>query len=269
MIDWYLENDDTEPVIQARVHARSEHRGEPLDLPETAVLFFQSQGVPYLQAHHPVVTLTEMLPRFLFPTPVYAVKGEEGVCFLDGGRGAPQGADTVETLFALGVKKFILVGYCGCFAGEVGLCDAVAPPRILVEEGTSHHYHPRIRWAAPSPELHRQAVAFLSPRLRVWEQPTVTTDAVYRQTVRKEALWRQQGCVGGGHGGIRRPERQPVPGGRGGGPVAGLGQTPHRRGPHPVELGRPPPGRGAGPLLSGGHRLRLFAGAVVACPRAI
>lgn len=196
MIDWYLENDDTEPVIQARVHARSEHRGELLDLPETAVLFFQSQGVPYLQAHHPVVTLTEMLPRFLFPTPVYAVKGEEGVCFLDGGRGAPQGADTVETLFALGVKKFILVGYCGCFAGEVGLCDAVAPPRILVEEGTSHHYHPRIRWAAPSPELHRQAVAFLSPRLRVWEQPTVTTDAVYRQTVRKEALWRQQGCVG-------------------------------------------------------------------------
>ena len=73
MIDWYLENDDTEPVIQARVHARSEHRGEPLDLPETAVLFFQSQGVPYLQAHHPVITLTEMLPRFLFPTPVYAV----------------------------------------------------------------------------------------------------------------------------------------------------------------------------------------------------
>ncbi len=84
MFDWYLKNDDTEPVIQARFHARSEHRGEPLALPETAVLFFQSQGAPYLQANYPALTLTEMLPRFLFPTPVYAVKGEEGVCWQPG-----------------------------------------------------------------------------------------------------------------------------------------------------------------------------------------
>ena len=196
-MNWFFPDDHSEPTIQARHHARSEHRGETLlTLPQTAVLFFMGGGTAYLQAHYPTQTLTEMLPRFLWPTPVYTIQGRGDVCFLDGGRGAPQAVDTVETIAALGVKKMILVGLCGCFADEIGLFETVLPPKILVEEGASHHYHRDITFAQPHPQLYARALALFQKHGRVWERPTVTTDAVYRQTLYKEALWREQGCVG-------------------------------------------------------------------------
>ena len=115
-----------------------------------------------------------------------------GLCFLDGGRGAPQAVDTVETLAALGVKNIIAVGMCGAYDPCVRVGEIIAPGKAFVEEGTSLHYYETIEASCPDAGLLNAATSLL----HVATHPIVSTDAVYRQTFRKEQAWRDKGAVG-------------------------------------------------------------------------
>lgn len=55
------------------------------------------------------------------------------ICFLDGGRGAPQAVDTLETLAPLGVKNVITIGLFGAFGEAVKSGDIIIPNKALVE----------------------------------------------------------------------------------------------------------------------------------------
>ena len=91
---WKFEDDRTATVLTAREHVACGHNGPVVSLPETAILFYMHSGPQYLQEHYPCTLLTEKLPRFLQGGPVW--KLDEKICFLDGGRGAPQAVDTIE-----------------------------------------------------------------------------------------------------------------------------------------------------------------------------
>lgn len=188
---WCLPDDDSRAVISASEQIHSAHHECHLRLPETAIVFFMSRGTDYLAAHYPAVELPESFPRFLNRCPIWEIQ-EEKLCFLDGGRGAPQAADTVETLAALGVKTVIAVGMCGAFDKKVSVGQVIAPQKAFVEEGTSLHYYASIDASFPDGDLLDRAAALLSVRTH----PIVSTDAVYRQTFRKEQLWREKGAVG-------------------------------------------------------------------------
>jgi purine-nucleoside phosphorylase len=188
---WRLPDDDSAPVISAEEQIHSAHRRCGLQLPGTAVVFFMSRGVEYLCAHYPAVRLPEPFPRFLGRCPIWEI-GEYGICFLDGGRGAPQAGDTVETLAALGVKNIVAVGMCGAYDPVVRVGEVIAPDKAFVEEGTSLHYYSSIEYSAPDPEL--LMIARSQPQVAV--HSIVSTDAVYRQTFEKERLWREKGAVG-------------------------------------------------------------------------
>ena len=114
------------------------------------------------------------------------------LCFLDGGRGAPQAVDTVETLAALGVKNIIAVGMCGAYDENVCVGEIIAPQKAFVEEGTSLHYYESIEASYPNGDLLEMATALLCIR----NDPIVSSDAVYRQTFNKEQMWRNKGAVG-------------------------------------------------------------------------
>ena len=190
---WKFEDDRTAVVITAREHVACGHNGEgncpALVLPETAILFYMHSGPQYLQEHYPCTLLTEKLPRFLQGGPVW--KLDEKICFLDGGRGAPQAVDTIETLAVLGVKRVVTVGMCGGFSEQVAVGDILVPDKAFVEEGTSLHYYEQIDFARPDEQLFEQLQNI--PEAKVL--PIVTTDAVYRQTFYKEQLWREKGAV--------------------------------------------------------------------------
>lgn len=186
---WCLPNDDSKPVITASEH--STHRSDKMKLPQTAVVFFMSKGTDYLVEHYETEKVTDSFPRFLNRCPIWNMKDSD-VCFLDGGRGAPQAVDTVETLAALGVKNIIAVGMCGAYADGVRGGEIIAPAKVFVEEGTSLHYYESIEVAYPDPGLQIMATTLLG----VTDHPIVSTDAVYRQTFAKEALWREKGAVG-------------------------------------------------------------------------
>lgn len=188
---WCLPNDSSKAIITADEQIKSAHRECRLHLPETAVVFFMSKGTDYLVEHYNAAEMTEPFPRFLNRCPIWEIM-DLNLCFLDGGRGAPQAVDTVETLAALGVKNIIAVGMCGAYDESVRIGEVIAPQKAFVEEGTSLHYYESIEASYPNGNLLEMATALLS----ISDFPIVSSDAVYRQTFDKEQLWREKGAVG-------------------------------------------------------------------------
>ncbi len=187
---WKFPDDGSRAVITAKENIESIHgAGSTLRLPARAVVFFMSRGVDYLLESCDCRLLTEKLPRFLLGGPVYALGND--LCFLDGGRGAPQAADTLETLAALGVKNVIAVGMCGAFSEELRSGEILVPTLAFSEEGTSRHYYEQPDSFAPS----REAYAELCKIPDRKSLPIVSTDGVYRQTFYKEQRWREKGAA--------------------------------------------------------------------------
>lgn len=193
---WFTQEDHTSPIITAQEHVRSAHGGDCPKLPETCVVFEIGMAMRSLKKCFSTRVLIKRLPCFLENPVCLALKKNDRVCFTRGGYGAPAAVDTLETLHALGVRRIILAGMCGVFAPGLKVGDVLVPHRVLSEEGTSRHYAENIRFAKPDQTLFRAAVSFFERDFNVHTDATVTSDAVYRQTFNKEALWRKEGCTG-------------------------------------------------------------------------
>ena len=194
-MSWY---DPGKPVISPGKQIESKYPGMEVPvLPARAVVFCLGKGMPVLKEHFPCRQLMEKLPGFITHSEVLGIDGIPGVCFLHGGYASPQIACTVETLRVLGVKEVFLVGLCGAFAGHLSVGDVILPGKIWSEEGTSRHYleDPGFAQVTPSSSFETLASFFEEKGFRVFREPTVTTDAVYRQTYGKEQFWRDKGCV--------------------------------------------------------------------------
>ena len=188
---WRFIDDNTLPIITAKDQVNSAHRECRLQLPKTAVVFFMSKCTDYLCENYQAKELSEPFPRFLNRCPIWEINKYQ-LCFLDGGRGAPQACDTVETLAALGVKNILAVGMFGAFDPQVKLGEVITPEKAFIEEGTSLHYYESIDFSQPDNDL----LQICSSMLQINTYPIVTTDAVYRQTFYKEQLWRNKCAVG-------------------------------------------------------------------------
>ncbi len=72
------------------------------------------------------------------------------------------------------------------------------PQKIRSEEGVSRHYLENPEYAQVySPHPREELAAYLQQAgFSTRFDNTVTTDAVFRQTYYKEALWRKMGCEG-------------------------------------------------------------------------
>lgn len=189
---WKFDEDKTAPMITAKAHIESCHASGNLSLPETAVLFYMRGGIEFVNENYDTQVISEKFPSFLNARPIYQVKGYNNLCFLHGGWGAPMAVDTLETLAALGVKNIVTVGMFGAFGENVESGDIIVPCKAFSEEGTSQHYYGNLEFFEPDQELLDLAVEILKAKAL----PIVTTDAVYRQTVYKEKLWKEKGAVG-------------------------------------------------------------------------
>ena len=188
---WCYKDDHSAPTITAQAQINSAHRGCHLQLPGTAIIFFMGKCIDYIREKYHARELPEPFPRFLNHCPVWEIS-EYQLCFLDGGRGAPQACDTVETLAALGVRNILAVGMFGAFDPRINPGEVITPEKVFVEEGTSLHYYDSIEFSQPDAEL----LQICSNGLQIRTYPIVSTDAVYRQTFFKEQLWRDKGAVG-------------------------------------------------------------------------
>lgn len=189
---WCLPNDKSKAIITSKEQIHSSRNNKcSLHLPETAIVFFMGKGTDYLVEHYDTIELSEPFPRFLNRCPIWEIK-DLNLCFLDGGRGAPQAVDTVETLAALGVKNIILIGMCGAYDENVHIGEIISPRKAFVEEGTSLHYYESIEASYPDADFLDVAKSLFN----IADYPIVSTDSIYRQTFNKEKLWREKGAVG-------------------------------------------------------------------------
>ena len=195
---WFDPKDHSVPVLNPRKQIESKYPGMKIPvLPEKAVIFCLGKGIPVLKEHYPCYQIMEKLPGFNTHSEVLGIQDVPGVCFLHGGYGAPQIACTVETLRVLGVKEVLLAGLCGGFSDDLSVGDILLPEKIWSEEGTSLHYLelPGFARVTPSAPIGGIASFFREKGYQISHKATVTTDAVYRETFRKEQFWRQMGCV--------------------------------------------------------------------------
>jgi uridine phosphorylase len=131
------------------------------------------------------------------PVPVYELdyRGER-LALVHPGVGAPLAVAFTEELIARGVRAFVACGGAGVLVPDVALGHVVVPTAAVRDEGTSYHYLPAARTAAPSPGALAAIIATLAAR----EVPYVTgstwtTDALYRETRSKIERRVREGCL--------------------------------------------------------------------------
>ncbi len=109
--------------------------------------------------------------------------------------GAPMAVMLLEQLIALGVRRFLYMGFCGALEPSYHIGDCVIPTQGLREEGTSYHYLPPQMMPTSAVRLnavlHEQATAH---GLSVQSGAIWTTDAPYRETAQKIAYFQHAGA---------------------------------------------------------------------------
>jgi uridine phosphorylase len=110
--------------------------------------------------------------------------------------GAPMSAAILESLIAIGCRKFIACGGAGVLVPSVVLGHLVVPTSAIRDEGTSYHYLPASREVGPSPS----ALAAIESVLKSHGHDyllgkTWTTDALYRETRTKVERRKREGCL--------------------------------------------------------------------------
>jgi uridine phosphorylase len=129
--------------------------------------------------------------------PVYELQfGDRRIAVRHPRVGAPMSAAALESLIALGCRKFIACGGAGVLVPNVVLGHLVVPTSAVRDEGTSYHYLPAGREVAPSP----RALAAIESVLKANGHDyllgkTWTTDALYRETRAKVERRTREGCL--------------------------------------------------------------------------
>jgi len=131
------------------------------------------------------------------PHPIYEISyKDQRLAFFHPGVGAPIAAGLLEESIAFGCRRFMACGGCGVLEKEIAVGHLIVVSAAIRDEGVSYHYLPPAREVASNP----LAVSALETALKDREIPyrvgkTWTTDAPYRETVKKIATRKAEGCL--------------------------------------------------------------------------
>ncbi|HEY3329692.1 MAG TPA: nucleoside phosphorylase [Capsulimonadaceae bacterium] len=166
------------------------------DVPDCAVICFFQDVIQNLVAQKRA-TLIHELRSDMGIHPVYeiAIDGRR-VAVFHPGIGAPFAAALMEEVIGLGCTKFVACGACGVLDSTISVGHVLIPNCAVRDEGTSFHYAPPSREIEFDPET----VGTIEKTLQSREVPyrvtkTWTTDAFYRETPRRVATRRSEGCL--------------------------------------------------------------------------
>ena len=111
--------------------------------------------------------------------------------------GAPGTIMLLEELVAFGVRRTVLLGYCGAIQKEITLGDIILPVEAIREEGTSYHYLPEGEKSSPDLRIQKKLSNWMGTIGLSFHEGTIwTTDAPYRETVEKIRRYRGDGVLG-------------------------------------------------------------------------
>jgi len=199
-INWFDPEDETPSIISSRavLLAKNGPLAETNPIEDRLMLFETRAGIPFVRSTYPVSDPPVTISGFLDKYALDCLAGKPNLALIQGGLGAPNAVDTLELAIALGCKHLYCFGSCGAIADYLQVGDLIVPTEIEREEGTSYHYAPAGSNATPDAMLGDHLARFLTGKgqSRVFPGKTVTTDGVYRQTLKKERAWRAKGILG-------------------------------------------------------------------------
>jgi len=177
-----------DPDEEAVLHPQAE-----VDAPVAAVGCFFSELVDGLPDRRELMVLSSLTP----PHVLWQMEWQRHpLAVFFPGYGAPLAAASLESVIAAGCRNIVFCGGAGAVVPELALGHVVIPSAALRDEGTSFHY------ASPSREIEAGA-GVVSTLAEVCSTSSVpytvgkvwTTDAPFRETRRKIARRRDEGCI--------------------------------------------------------------------------
>lgn len=166
------------------------------DLPEHCVICFFQEVIEKVVAEHDAKVMVKNRWED-GPHCIYEVQyRDRRLAFFHPGVGAPIAAGLLEEAIAFGCRKFIACGGCGVLEKEIAVGHLIVVSGAVRDEGVSYHYLPPGREVIADETAVHALVKTMSERgvpYRIGK--TWTTDAPYRETVKKINQRREEGCL--------------------------------------------------------------------------
>jgi len=175
---------------------RPNHAGLDIDFPEYLVVcFFREVVSKVAEENQAEILHTVVSEGGLYHFYAINFKGKR-IAFVQPGVGAPNAGAILEKAIAFGAKHIVACGGCGVLDKEIAVGHVLLPTLAYREEGLSYHYLPPSEAIEIEPRtievletvLKENQIDYLSTK--VW-----TTDAVYRETLKKTAYYKAKGCL--------------------------------------------------------------------------
>src|SRR6266542_3623062 len=166
------------------------------DLPEHCVISFFREVIDKVIAEYDAKVMVENRwedgPHHIYEISYH----DRRLAFFHPGVGAPIAAGLLEEAIAFGCRKFIACGGCGVLEKDIAVGNIIVVSSAIRDEGVSYHYLPPDREVIANANGVNALVSTLDARGIPYQLgKTWTTDAPYRETVKKIASRRAEGCV--------------------------------------------------------------------------
>lgn len=167
-----------------------------IDIPERCVVCFFQDVINKLNQQKRLIKVAEQKSE-MGKHPVYVFEfKDQKLALFHPGVGAPLSAGLLEEVIARGCRKFIVCGSAGVLDSNIARGHLLVPTSAVRDEGTSYHY------LLPSREVevNLKAIKAIETVLKrngidYMLTKTWTTDALYRETSKKIALRKSEGCL--------------------------------------------------------------------------
>lgn len=199
---WFDPLDNSKPVIspQAEIdgYLKKRTQTEQFGVHGRFLMLLTGNDIASLRSKFRIKEEEYPLPAFLGKHPIYTIEERPPISLVEKTFAAPVAVDALEIAVALGARQLFFFGFCGAIADGLEIGDVVIPTDAKREEGTSYHYMPQSGDARPDENLARQLSDFFHEQstMQVHKGKTISTDAVFRQTLNKELGWKNKGILG-------------------------------------------------------------------------
>lgn len=167
-----------------------------IDIPKNAVICFFNDVIELLKKEGEAKLIKNQKSEVGLH-PIYEVEylGKK-IAVFHLGLGAPLAVGLLEEVIALGSKKFIACGGAGVLDKEIAVGHVIIPNSAIRDEGTSYHYLEPSREVKVNEKGIKAIEKVLTKhKCKYILAKTWTTDAFYRETIKKVNQRKAEGCL--------------------------------------------------------------------------
>ena len=196
-MDWFNPEDISKSIITPQKLIGAEFADNRISK-KVLMLLSGGDDINKLSKNFCIEEAPFLIPAFSGRRKFSLLRGESDIALIDKTLTAPIAVGMLEIIIAIGCEKLFIFGLCGAISPDLRIGDVIIPSEVLREEGVSHHYTPFGINAKPDKDMLEVLTNYLasSESYTIHISKTVTTDAVFRETITKELNWRSKGVLG-------------------------------------------------------------------------